>query len=154
MIRDTMPSSVRPGHVPTLDAPIRIRRDRQTLEIDELELHVDPRGRFGPDVAAQTPQVRWTLDGSLMTDEIVLIFGRSLDWTGPISQRARQLTLVEDVFPQPFALSRSRPWMLSGPPRVPFPQGVDTVGWSFGAVLVRGDDTPWIGRSVLRLIRT
>lgn len=153
MIRDTSPA-LRPAHAPALDVPIRVRRDRQSLEIDRAELMIDEHGRFGPDPVVTTPQVRWSLDGSLLPDEVVLIFGRSLDWTGPWSRLARDLPLIEDVFPHPYSLSQHRPIVLSGAPRIRFPRGQKTVGWSFGAILVRGDDSPWVGGSVLRLTRT
>lgn len=153
MIRDSAPSSARPERLSTLDVPIRVRRDRQAIEIDDVELHIDARARFGADPEIRESQIRWVLDGDLLPDEIVLIFGCSLDWSGPARSRQPRLPLVEDVFSHPFALCRTRPWMLSGPPRVPFPRGVDVVGWKFGVVLVRGEDTPWTGGSVLRLVR-
>ena len=152
MLRDTIPAVV-PERLPTVDVTVHVRRDRQTIEVDDAELVLEARQRFRPDHALALSQIRWSLEGRLLPDEIVLIFGRSLDWTGPLARTARGLTLVEDVFPHPFSLSRNRPWVLSGPPRVPFPRDVDVVGWSYGAVLVRGDDAPWTGSSVLRLVR-
>jgi len=144
-------SALRHEHVPAIDVAIRVRRDRQSLEIESTEIQLDERLRLGPDAVVASPQIRWGLDGSLLADEIVLIFGRSLDWTGPVARRVRGLHLVEDLFAHPFCLTRNRPMVLSGPLKVRFPPGVDTLGWNFGAVLVRGGDTPWVGDAVLRL---
>lgn len=154
MIRDT-PQAVRPERLSTIDVAICVRRDRQTIEIPEAIVPVDARQRFGDDPALpHAARIRWSIDGRLLPDEVVLIFGRSLQWTGPTSRRGHDLTLIEDVFPHPYSLTRDRPQVLTDPLRVNFPRGVDTVGWTCGAVLVRGDDTPWTGASVLRLMRT
>lgn len=150
MIRDTS-SALRPEHAPAIDISIHVRRDRQTLEVENTEIQLDARLRLGPDAIVPSPQIRWGLDGSLLGDEIVLVFGRSLDWTGPVARRIRGLHLIEDLFPHPFCLTRKRSMVLSGPLNVRFPHGVDTLGWNFGVVLVRGDDTPWVGDAVLRL---
>lgn len=154
MIRDT-PHAVRPERLSTIDVAVHVRRDRQTIEIPEVIVPVDARQRFGDDPAVPPgPRIRWSIEGRLLPDEVVLIFGRSLQWTGPVSRHAHGITLIENVFPHPYSLTRDRPQVLTDPLRVAFPRGADTVGWTCGTVLVRGDDTPWTGSSVLRLTRT
>jgi hypothetical protein len=148
MIRE-MTEAVRPAPMPTVDVRIRVHRDGRRIQIDEAEIRVPAAARR----ADEHPRVRWCVEGDLLADELVLVHGRPLDWTGTELRRVRGLQLVEGVFPQPFLLNRQQTRLISGPVRVAFPPDVDEVGWNFGAVLVRGEDTPWVGSSILRLIR-
>ncbi|HKK70397.1 MAG TPA: hypothetical protein VKA86_04210 [Candidatus Krumholzibacteria bacterium] len=148
MIRE-MAEAVRPAPLPVVDIRIRVHRDGRRVQVEDAEIHVPAEARRADD----RPRVRWCLDGDLLADELVLVHGRPLDWTGPSLRRVRGLRLVEGAFPQPFLLTRQQPRVLSGPVRDVFPDDVGEVGWSFGAVLVRGDDTPWVGSSLLRLVR-
>ncbi len=148
MIRE-MAEAVRPAPLPVVDVHIRVHRDRRRIQIDEAEVHVPAAAPRADD----RPRVRWCVEGDLLADELVLVHGRPLDWSGTELRRRRGLPLVEGVFPQPFLLDRQQTRLISGPVRVVFPPDVDVVGWNFGAVLVRGEDTPWVGSSILRLIR-
>ena len=147
MIRESH-EATRPARLPCVDVPIQIRRDRGRLAIAEVEVPVDPRA------SARTPwQVRFVLDGELLGDELILVYEQAIDCSGPHARRMGGLILVEDVFEHPFVLSRRRPACWSGPPNVRFPRGVDAVGWCFGALLVRGDDRPYVGSSLLHFVR-
>lgn len=142
--------AAQPQPLEILDLPIRVRRDLESLEIQEAELVVPAH----PERAAGPRQLRWHVDGSLLPDEMLLVFERTLDWTGPVSRMMQGLPLVQGVFPQPFVLTRARAEAVSGLPRVHFPPEHPCVGWGFAAVLVRGEDSPWIRSSVLRLRRS
>ena len=138
-----------PSLLPLVDLPIHVDRDRETLDLSDTQICVAPP----VDGDERARQVRWCVDGSLLPDEMILVFGRPLDWVGRTLRKDRTLKLVENVFPQPFTLTRHAPHQLSGIPRIAFPPGIDTVGWAYAAVLVRGDDTPWIRSALLRLVR-
>ncbi len=138
--------AAQPQPLPMVDLPVRIRRDRGRIELEERVLPVrEPLER--------SPRLRWCIEGTLLPDEMVLLIERPLDWTGPVSRLVRGLPLVEGAFPVPVALTRQCPELLGGHPRVAFPPGVAEVGWGYAAVLIRGDDTPWIRSGVLRLRR-
>ena len=148
MIRETA-EAVRPARLPTCDVPIRVRRDRSKLLVAEAEIHVVPAPRLDDCCG----HVRWNVVDPLLPDETILIYGRSIEWTGPVSKHSRGLKLVENLFPQPIMLSRDRPRLLTGPVHVAFPPDLEQVGWNFGAVLVRGDDPPWVTSAILRIVR-
>ena len=136
--------------LPALDLPIRVLRKENRLELGSGEIFVgpftigDPRPRV----------VQWRVDGGLMPDEMVLIFGRPLDWTGPVCDEDPSLPLVEECLGGPLILTRHRPVARSLEPAVErLKARGERLGWCFGAVLLRGEDSPWYAQSVLTISR-
>ena len=136
--------------LPALDLPIRVLRNENRLELGSGEIFVGP---FSPgDLRPRV--VQWRVDGGLMPDEMVLIFGRPLDWTGPVCDEDPGLPLVEECLGGPLILTRRNPFVRS---REPVVERLKTpgkrLGWCFGAVLLRGDDSPWYAQSLLTISR-
>jgi hypothetical protein len=136
--------------LPALVLPIRVLRESGRLELGTGEIFVgsyspgDPRPRI----------VEWRVEGGLMPDEMILIFGRPLDWTGPKCTEDPTLTLVEDVLGGPVMLSRRNPVERSAEPVVPAGAAAgNRLGWCYGAVLLRGEDRPWYAQSLLTISR-
>ena len=59
----------------------------------------------------------------------------------------------EEIFGRVFTLRADRPEVITPPPQVRFPDGVRTVAWNYGTVLVRGDDPPWASAGTLHIHR-
>ena len=139
-----------PNPLPALDLPIRVLRDEGRLELRRGDLFVGPAGP-----ADRRPRVvGWRVEEGLMRDEMILVFGRPLDWTGPLCEEEPGLPLVEHGLGGPFVLTRRRPVARSiVPPPTLFPDPAQRVGWCFGAVLLRGEDNPWYAQSRLTLHR-
>ena len=136
--------------LPALDLPVRVLRDEGRLELGSGEIFVGPFKSGDP----RPRVVEWRVDGGLMPDEMVLIFGRPLDWTGPNCTEDPSLTLVEDCLGGPMILSRRNPVARSPEPVVG--QKVQAglrLGWCYGAVLLRGEDRPWYAQSLLTISR-
>jgi hypothetical protein len=136
--------------LPALDLPIRVLRNENRLELGSGEIFVglftagDPRPRV----------VQWRIDGGLMPDEMVLVFGRPLDWTGPVCDEDPSLPLVEECLGGPLILTRRNPLARSREPMVEkLKARSERLGWCFGAVLLRGDDSPWYAQSLLTISR-
>lgn len=144
------PESPARALLPALDLPIRVRRHQSRLELARGDLYVgalppdDPRPRL----------VQWRVDGGLMMDEMLIVFGRPRDWTGPVCEDEPGLPLVEDGLGGPVVLTRRRPLVRSALPDASiFSEGIYRVGWCFGVVLLRGEDSPWYAQSRLTLHR-
>jgi hypothetical protein len=138
--------------LPALELPVRVLRDQGRLELGRGEIFV---GHF----AASDPRpriVEWRVVGGLMPDEMILVFGRPLDWTGPQCTEDPSLTLVEGCLGGPLILTRRQPVARSAEPVVPssVQPGTSRFGWCFGAVLLRGEDSPWYAQSLLTISRT
>lgn len=143
--------SVMPKLLPALDLPVLVLRDEGRLKLRTGELYVGP----GPADDPRPRVVQWRIDGGLMPDEMVLIFGRPLDWTGPVCTEDPKIPLVENCLGGPLLLTRKVPLVRSGEVRLPTaaPPG-PRLGWCYGAVLLRGEDRPWYAQSLLTLLRT
>jgi hypothetical protein len=136
--------------LPALDLPVRVLRSESRLELGTGEIFVGPYAPGDP----RPRVVQWRVDGGLMADEMILIFGRPLDWTGPVCDRDPELPLVEDALGGPLMLTRRHPVARSPEPVVEQLEGTgERLGWCFGAVLLRGDDTPWYAQSILSIRR-
>lgn len=124
--------------VPAVTVDIRIFRG-------EARLHLPPAvSLFLPGNGTARPnRLRWRLRGELFCDEMVLVYGRPLVWTGERSRTDPDLPHVEGIFERTFRLDADHPELLTAVPRVEFPESAMRVGWNYGAVLVRGDDPPW-----------
>jgi hypothetical protein len=90
-----------------------------------------------------------------MPDEMILVFGRPLDWTGPKCTEDPSLALVENCLGGPLILTRRTPIARSPEPVVPpsLRQTHGKLGWCFGAVFLRGQDSPWYAQSLLTISR-
>ncbi|RKZ13861.1 hypothetical protein DRQ53_06295 [bacterium] len=141
--------SPQPRLLPALDLPVRVLRDEGRLELAAGEIVVGPHRPDDP----RPRVVQWRVDGGLMPDEMILIFGRPLDWTGPVCDEEPSLPLVEDCLGGPFILTRQKP-LIRSPEPVIGAGGDARVGWCYGAVLLRGEDRPWYTQSILRLTRS
>ncbi len=142
--------SAAPQTLPALDLPIRVLRNENRLELGTGEIFVGhfTLGDLRPRV------VQWRVDGGLMPDEMVLIFGRPLDWTGPVCDEDPGLPLVEECLGGPLILTRRSPVVRSREPMVERLQAPgERLGWCFGAVLLRGEDSPWYAQSLLTISR-
>jgi hypothetical protein len=97
--------------------------------------------------------VEWRVVGGLMPDEMILVFGRPLDWTGPKCTEDPSLALVEGCLGGPLILTRRDPVARSQEPVLPssFQRGHEKLGWCFGAVFLRGRDNPWYAQSLLTI---
>ncbi len=136
--------------LPALDLPIRVLRNENRLELGTGEIFVGPFTPGDP----RPRVVQWRVDGGLMPDEMVLIFGRPLDWTGPVCDEDHSLPLVEECLGGPLILTRRSPVVRSPEPIVErFRARGERLGWCFGAVLLRGDDSPWYAQSLLTISR-
>lgn len=140
-----------PALLPALDLPVQVLREERRLRLGSGELVLGPVRPGDP-----RPRVaRWTVQGGLMPDEMVLIFGRPLDWTGPVCDQDPGLPLVENCLGGPFILTRKKLVICSPEPELPEPlPHVTRFGWCYGAVLLRGEDSPWYAQSMLTLNRT
>jgi hypothetical protein len=138
-----------PGKLPALDLPIHILRQEGRLELGTGEIFVGPLNPSDP----RPRVVEWRVEGGLMPDEMVLVFGRPLDWTGPVCEEDPNLPLVESCFDGgPIALTRRHPVARTGEPRTGVFDGAGSrIGWCFGVVLLRGEDSPWYAQSRLTL---
>lgn len=134
--------------LPALDLPVRVLRSESRLELGSGEIFVGPFTAGDP----RPRVVQWRVDGGLMPDEMILIFGRPLDWTGPVCDEDPSLPLVEECLGGPLILTRRRPLVHSQEPVVEqlLAHG-ERVGWCFGAVLLRGDDSPWYAQSLVTI---
>ena len=136
--------------LPALDLPVRVLRAESRLELGAGEIFVGPFSVDDP----RPRVVQWRADGGLMPDEMILIFGRPLDWTGPVCDENPALPLVENCLGGPLILTRRQPVVRSQEPVVERLQAQgDRLGWCFGAVLLRGDDNPWYAQSLHTISR-
>lgn len=143
------PRDAQPAPLPTFELAIRVRRDLHRLEVGEAEIVF---GHWRLD-EKRPRQVRWLVHGGLLPDELVIIFGKPLDWSQPNRGGDPAMPLVEDIFSAPFVLNRRGNQVTSGVPRFDYPEGPEVVAWNYGVVLIRGHDTPWITDSLLRIRR-
>jgi len=135
--------------LPSAELCIHIHRDRGEVVLERVEIHVGPSA-----LPSELPQqLRWSLSGTLLPDELLIVYGKPLSWAGPHTQDSERLPHVEDAFPSPLTLGRNRRDSLSGAPRVRFPDGTALVAWPFGVVLLRGQDTPLMAESHVRIRR-
>jgi hypothetical protein len=96
-------------------------------------------------------RLRLKVYGDLFCDEMLLVYGRPLCWTGSSGGSGEPLRFVERVFDQIFSLSSDRSEIVTPAPSVVFPEGHARVAWSYGAVLVRGDDPPWAASGLVHI---
>lgn len=139
-----------PSPLPAADVVVEINRDTGTILAHRVQIRCT-EGGTAQDGAHQ--QVCWTMRSNLLPDELVLIFGKPLDWSGPVGPDPERLPLVENPFCSPFALYRGRSQVWSGLPRVEFPPHTHAVAWMYGIILVRGQDTPVLGDSLVEIVR-
>ncbi len=137
----------------------------QALPHAELWIEVlreSARIRVPPEIDIWAPEtspskgpqrLRLSIRGELLCDEMVLVYGRPLCWTGEVKVRGDAIPYVERIFGQIFSLNIDCPELLTPPPRVRFPEQASRVAWSYGAVLVRGDDPPWADSGLVRIHR-
>jgi len=135
--------------LPTFELPIEIERTGGRLFVPRARLvYVREHGAAPPETAQQ---LRWSLHDRLLPDELLIIFGKPLHWTGPRGPQPEHLPLVEDIFPVPLTLGRHRESVVSGRPRLDANLDVTSVAWHYGVVLLRGHDTPWVADGHLRI---
>lgn len=134
-----------------LQLPVRVLREERRLELGRGEIFVGPLGPDDP----RPRVVEWHVVGGLMPDEMILVFGRPLDWTGPKCNEEPSLTLVEDCLGGPLILTRRDPVARSPEPALPssMASGLTRLGWCFAAVFLRGEDRPWYAQSLLTISR-
>lgn len=143
-------NSPSPRMLPALDLPIRVLRSEARLQLGHGELFVGPAAPSDP----RPRVVQWRVEGGLMPDEMILVFGRPRDWTGPVCEEDPRLPLVEDTLGGPLVLTRRSPVARSSEPSLALLSGLGPrVGWCFGVVLLRGEDSPWYAQSRLILHR-
>lgn len=137
--------------LPALELPVRVLREEGRLELGRGEIFVGP---LAP-ADARPRVVEWRVVGGLMPDEMILVFGRPLDWTGPKCTEDPTLTLVEHCLGGPLILTRRDPVARSPEPVLPpsIQRGGPRLGWCFGAVFLRGEDSPWYAQSLLTISR-
>jgi hypothetical protein len=141
--------STQPGTLPAAEIVVEINRDTGRILARKAQI------RCASDERALDAhqQVCWTMRSGLLPDELVLIFGKPLDWSGPVGPGPERLPLVENPFCGPFALCRGRSRVWSGRPRLEFPPNTHAVAWMYGIILVRGQDTPVMGDSHVEIVR-
>jgi hypothetical protein len=130
---------------------IQIDRANERLWAEDADIHF--RGIDKPLPGDRPQQIRWVVEDGLLPDEVLVIFGKPLDWNGPQAPGPNTLTLVETPFCSTLTMSRSRTEILSGPPVFEFPHGAIAVGWFYGIVLIRGEDTPIVVDPLVRIHR-
>ena len=135
--------------LPALELPVRVLRDEHRLELGRGEIFVGPLEPGDP----RPRVVEWHVVGGLMPDEMILVFGRPLDWTGPKCNEDPSLNLIENCLGGPLILTRRDPVARSPEPVLPHAlTSVQTrLGWCFGAVFLRGEDRPWYAQSLLTI---
>lgn len=130
------------GALPSASCTIHIDRDEGRLLVDEVVLWYGPRRGRHP------AQVRWVVEGELLPDEVVLIYSRPLEWTGPHTDE--QIPLACDLFPETFLLNCRRGEAHSGPPRLG-DRNPGLFACSYGVVLMRGDDEPLRSQALIKV---
>lgn len=140
-----------PTSHPAMDVRIQIDRTHETLRVPDAEIHYRGPHHAPPPHLAQ--QLHWVVADGLLPDELLIIFGKPLDWSGPNGPAPESLPLVESPFCAPYTMSRARTEVWSGIPDFEFPSGVDAVGWLYGIVLIRGHDTPLLVDPMVRIQR-
>jgi hypothetical protein len=135
--------------LPTFELPIEIERAAGRLFVPPARLVIP--GEAGASVGDAAQQIHWKLADPMLPDELLIIFGKPLKWTGPRGPQPEQLTLVENIFPVPLTLGQHRASALSGRPQLDDELKGKSVAWHYGVVLLRGRDTPWVADGHLRI---
>lgn len=136
--------------LPEVVLSIEVRRDLAALEIESVELLARGQLQSPNDI---TQRLRWKMRSPLLPDELLIIFGKPLEWAGASTRALEDIPHVEDVFPTPVALGPQKLEVLSEAARVDFPDAAEIVAWPFGIVLLRGHDIPLTADSHLRIRR-
>lgn len=145
---DSPRDSAQPQRHPTVDVGIHILRgDARILVPSHVELFLgSDRGE-----RALPQRLRFHIEGDLLCDEMVMVYGRPLAWTGERAEGEVTVPMVEEIFGKIFVLRPDRSEVVTPVPQVHFPEGVRTVAWNYGTVLVRGDDPPWNTAGILHI---
>lgn len=149
---DASSGGVQPDRLPLADVEIRILRSEARLHLPETtRIFVPPPDRGGD--PSQPDRLRLKVMDELFCDEMVLVYGRPLCWTGSADAQGNSPCFVERIFGEVFTLHSENLELVTPKPSVEFPRGHDRVAWSYGAVLVRGDDPPWGGSGIVHIDR-
>lgn len=131
------PGSPRPEALPAASVVIEINRETQRVVAHDVDIYVPTGHAIDPDLPQQ---VRWVVRTGLLPDELVIVFGKPLDWAGPATDDG--IPQVENAFDCPFTLGRTCPERASGPYRSSVPDHTPVVAWQYGIVVLRGNDRP------------
>lgn len=131
------PSAPRPEALPAASVVIEINRETGRVVAHDVEIYVPTGHAIDPDLPQQ---VRWVVRSGLLPDELVIVFGKPLDWAGAAA--ADGIRQVENVFECPFTLGRTTPERASGPCRIEVPDTEPVLAWPYGIVVLRGNDRP------------
>jgi len=131
------PSSPQPRSMPAASVVIEINRELNRVVAHDVEIYVPTGHSIDPTLPQQ---VRWVVRSGLLPDELVIVFGKPLDWAGV--QTEDGIRHVEGAFDAPFTLGRTCAERTSGPCRLRLPDGDARVAWPYGIVVLRGNDRP------------